>query len=65
MNPVDYWYSENGGFRKFIDEYVHKHLQIISDRELSADVKRLFENESVVDKLQVMSFLSVIERIEN
>lgn len=65
MNPVDYWYSENGGFRKFIDEYVHKHLQIISDRELSADVKRLFENESVVDKLQVMSFLSVIESIEN
>ena len=63
MNPVDYWYNENGNFRQIIEDYGQKHLQTISDRELSADVTRLFGNESVVDKLQVMSFLSVIEFI--
>ncbi|MEZ7866923.1 MAG: asparagine synthase-related protein [Paludibacteraceae bacterium] len=65
MNPVDYWYNENRDFRQFIDEYGQKLLPMIRDKELSADLKLLFDSKSVVDKLQVMSFISVLERIEN
>ncbi len=64
MNPVDYWYSENGDFKQFIDEYGQEILKAIQDKELAADMQQLFNSPAVVDKLQVLSLLSVIKIIE-
>ena len=65
MNPIDYWYNESRDFRRFIDEYGLRWMPLLSDDGLSMDVELIFNKPSVIDKLQVLSLLSVIRILED
>ena len=64
MNPVDYWYATNPYLKEFMDGYWRAHKDCIEDEALSADMKHLYEDCVLYDKLQCLSVLSAINHIK-
>lgn len=63
MNPVDYWYNTNDELKEFIAEYWSNNKHLIRDKDIQKDLNDLFEDSVVVDKLQILSFLSANKSI--
>lgn len=63
MNPVDYWYQTNPSFRGFMEDYWQENSQLLLQGQLGDDIKHLFRDCVVYDKLQALSVLSAIKLI--
>lgn len=63
MNPVDYWYDTNPALKQFMDTYWLENKQFVKDVELAEDMKHLYEDCVLYDKLQCLSVLSAIKMI--
>lgn len=65
MNPFQFWYNTNKSLKLFIDNYYLANINFVEDFELKNDVEDLFNNGTVLNKLQVISLLSAIKRFFN
>ena len=64
MNPVDYWYTTNPGFKGFLDKYWEDNCKYLPAGVLGADMTHLFKDCVVYDKLQCLSVLAATKLIE-
>ena len=65
MNPVDYWYTTNPGFKGFLDKYWEDNCKYLPAGVLAADMTHLFKDCAVYDKLQCLSVLAAVKLIES
>ena len=63
MNPLDYWYNNNDDLKKFIDNYYKENLDLIKNEKIKGYCIKLFETNSVGNKIQVLSLLSTLKNI--
>lgn len=64
MNPVDYWFQTNPYIREFMDSYWKSHQHLLSDNQLGRDIKHLYQDCVLYDKLQALTVLSAFDLIE-
>lgn len=65
MNPLDYWYKTNGELRSFVNTYFNENIDSLkNEKELSNDLSDLFTNGLMSEKVQVLSLLSFIKKME-
>ena len=65
MNPISYWYNSENKFKKFITNYWVENFNSIKNKKLYSDMRYLFEECSIFEKLQVLSVLSAIKKINS
>lgn len=62
MNPYDYWYENNARMREFMDGYFRKNLnRLQAYPAVYEDAQRLYTQGNTVDKLCVLTVLSVLK----
>ncbi|MCR4664324.1 MAG: hypothetical protein K5660_03060 [Paludibacteraceae bacterium] len=64
MNPVDYWYNTNPLLRDFMKAFWTENNHYITDRQMKQDMTHLFEDCVLYDKLQCLSVLSAMRKIQ-
>lgn len=64
MNPVSYWYQTNPAIKEFADALWEENHRIIPTYQLHDDMKHLFKDCTVFNKLQCLSVLSAIKLIK-
>ena len=64
MNPVDYWYNTNSLLRDFMKAFWMEKNHLIDDQQLKEDMTHLFEDCVLYDKLQCLSVLSAMQKIQ-
>ena len=56
MNPFEFWYATNPGIRNFVNTYYEEHIHLLDGyKKLQADSMMLFNQGSVIEKLQVLT----------
>lgn len=63
MNPIDYWYATNPAIKEFIDRFWAENEHYIPNTQLRDDMKLLYEDNALTNKLQCLSVLSAIKLI--
>tara|TARA_R110000744_G_scaffold131138_3_gene239160 strand:- start:142 stop:1833 length:1692 start_codon:yes stop_codon:yes gene_type:complete len=66
MNPIDYWFRTNSNLEKFYLDYLNKniiHLNRYPD--LKKDVLKLNKKGSSVERVQILSLLSIAKMLSN
>ena len=59
MNPFEFWYATNPGIRNFVNTYYEEHIHLLDGyKKLQADSMMLFNQGSVIEKLQVLTILA-------
>lgn len=61
MNPIDYWYNTNPAFRDFIQEYWKRYEHLLPNNQFGADMRHLFYDCVLYEKLQALTVLSAIK----
>ena len=62
MNPIDYWLKSNSHLKKYLDSYYSDHIDIITDKELKLEIARNYFHGTGIEKIQVLTLLSVAKR---
>lgn len=62
MNPLDYWYREDPGIRKYYEDYYrdNRHMSAL-DGTLGNDVSLMFEEGNVIEKSMALTVLAVLK----
>lgn len=64
MNPYDYWLANNHNLSNFVDKYYHNNINLLVDYpQIMADCNLLFNNNSALDKLMVISLLAGVKNL--
>ena len=63
MNPIDYWYNTNPFLRNFMQSYWSANSHLLPSGQMGDDMKHLFEDCVLYDKLQAMSVLGAIKQL--
>lgn len=63
MNPVDYWYNTNPYIREFMQDYWKRHEYLLPNNQFGSDMRHLFYDCVLYDKLQALTVLSAIKLI--
>ncbi len=63
MSPIDYWYNTNPFLRNFMQSYWSTNSYLLPDGQMGDDMKHLFEDCVLYDKLQALSVLSAIKQL--
>lgn len=63
MNPVDYWYQTNPFLREFMESYWKENESLLPNDQLGEDMKHLFVDCVLYDKLHAMSVLATLKLI--
>lgn len=63
MSPIDYWYNTNPFLRNFMQSYWSANSHLLPDGQMGDDMKHLFEDCVLYDKLQAMSVLGAIKQL--
>jgi len=61
MNPFDYWYSTNYDLKNYMDDYYSDIINKVECQVLKKDLKNMYTNGNTTDKIQVLTFLSLIK----
>ncbi|MBO4264074.1 MAG: hypothetical protein J5871_05285 [Bacteroidales bacterium] len=64
MNPVDYWYAEDGYMARFITGYWQQYKSLLPQGQLGKDMQHLFEDCVVYDKFHALTVLATLRKIE-
>lgn len=59
MNPFEYWYCTNRNIREFIERYYNENIERCKHDSIFEDIIQLYEHGNVIEKLQVLTVLSV------
>ena len=62
MNPYKYWYKTNQDLSKNFDSYFNTYIDLIEDQELKKDCVTLYQNNGVIEKMQVLTLLSALKQ---
>ena len=66
MNPMQYWYETNKELREKMDEYYQKNKNLLdNDNELKNDIEKLYKEGNAIEKIEVISLLSFLEKYFN
>ncbi len=66
MNPMQYWYETNKDLREKLDTYYQKNKKLLdNDNELKNDIEKLYKEGSAIEKIEVISLLSFLEKYFN
>ena len=63
MSPIDYWYNTNPFLRNFMQSYWSANSHLLPSGQMGDDMKHLFEDCVLYDKLQAMSVLGAIKQL--
>jgi asparagine synthase (glutamine-hydrolysing) len=63
MSPIDYWYNTNPFLRNFMQSYWSANSHLLPSGQMGDDLKHLFEDCVLYDKLQAMSVLGAIKQL--
>ena len=63
MSPIDYWYNTNPFLRSFMQSYWSANSHLLPSGQMGDDMKHLFEDCVLYDKLQAMSVLGAIKQL--
>lgn len=63
MNPVDYWYATNPHLREFMNSYWQTNEHLLPEGQMRDDMRHLFYDCVLYDKLQAMTVLSALKLI--
>lgn len=59
MNPEDYWLETNHSLKKYLDDYVTKHLSLLnSHEEIKKAAQDLYETGTAMERFNVLSLLA-------
>ena len=61
MNPFDYWYNSNDELKEYMDNYFVNTINYVEDKILKKDIENMFVNGTVMEKTQVLTFLSLLK----
>jgi len=64
MNPVDYWYQTNPYLREFMGSYWKENESLLPNDQMGEDMKHLFFDCVLYDKLHAMSVLATLKLIK-
>ena len=64
MNPVDYWYQTNPFLREFMESYWKANEQLLPKDQMGEDMRHLFVDCVLYDKLHAMSVLATLKLIK-
>ncbi|WP_374090220.1 hypothetical protein [Methylomicrobium lacus] len=63
MNPLEYYYATNNDLKIFLQRYFYENVKLLKhDKELFDDCNKLFENQTIIEKIQVITLLSAMKR---
>lgn len=62
MNPMEYHINHNDTLRKFYDDYFVSTIDLVSDESLAVDLHHLYNEGTIIEKVQAISLLSAIKR---
>ena len=65
MNPIDYWYNTNPYFKSFLEQYWNENAHLLPNNNLGADMKHLYDDCVLYEKIQALTVLSVLKFIKN
>ena len=65
MNPIDYWFSVNPSLAEFTNSYYSSNISKIEDNQLRTDIEDLFNKTTIYDKIQAISVLSAIKKLQS
>lgn len=63
MSPIDYWYNTNPFLRNFMQSYWSANSHLLPSGQMGDDMKHLYEDCVLYDKLQAMSVLGAIKQL--
>ena len=62
MNPLDYWYTSNEELKNYMDNYYESNIERLQTyRKLKTDCEALYREGSSIEKIQVLTLLSVLK----
>ena len=64
MNPIAYWYQTNPLLREFMGRYWKENEQLLPHDQMGIDMKHLFVDCALYDKLHAMSVLAAMKMIK-
>jgi len=62
MNPLGYWYETNLELKNHLDRYFKENINLVNDQALKKELKNLYLNGDVLEKVQAISLISAIEQ---
>lgn len=65
MNPMEYWYQTNNSIQEFINGYYQENIERCRTDGIYEDIKRLFANGNVIEKLMILTVLAVKKQYFN
>ena len=65
MNPVEYWYEKNHTMREFVSTYYQENIKKVKDSEIQGYLKTLYEKGGVLDKMVMLTALSIYKQYGN
>ena len=64
MNPIGYWYNNNDDLKDFINKYYKKNISLIKNKRIINFCIKLFNDNSILEKIQVISLLSSVKLLQ-
>ena len=64
MNPLGHWYNNNDDVKEFIDNYYNENISLITNEKIAKFCIKLFNNYSILEKIQVISLLSSVKLLQ-
>ena len=64
MNPLGHWYNNNDDVKEFIDNYYNENISLITNEKIAKFCIKLFNNNSILEKIQVISLLSSVKLLQ-
>lgn len=61
MNPIGYWYKTNSNIKLYLDNYYEENIGLLRNIKLEETCKELYTKNTPIEKLQVLSLLSVLK----
>ena len=61
MNPFGHWYNHNEDLRNIINDYYNANISLVTNEKIKKHCVTLFNNYSVLEKIQVVSLLSAVK----
>ncbi|WP_254660828.1 hypothetical protein [Bacillus sp. FJAT-27225] len=65
MHPTDYWYKTNPELKKFYHDFYNNNINLITNIELKADCRLLFEGGTASEKDQVITLLGFVNLFDS